>query len=90
MKEEILQELVAIAGEADVTTNHIDRITHSYDATQKQYLPDAVVYASSSEEISGLIKVANKYNVPVFPRGAGSGLSGGESRSAGSRTMETH
>ena len=77
MTDELLQELVAIVGESQVTTNQIDRITHSYDATQKQFLPDAVVYARTTEEISGLLQVANKWKVPVFPRGAGSGLSGG-------------
>ncbi|MEE4165582.1 MAG: FAD-linked oxidase C-terminal domain-containing protein, partial [Desulfocapsaceae bacterium] len=54
-----------------------DKITHSYDATQKRYLPDAVVYAVSAEEISRIVKIANREKIPILPRGAGSGFSGG-------------
>ena len=77
MDEALLQELTEVVGDGNITIDKIDRITHSYDATQKQYLPDAVVYARSTEEISAIVKIANKWRTPLFPRGAGSGLSGG-------------
>ena len=77
MNQEIIKELVEIVGKDNLTTDQIDKITHSYDATQKKYLPDVVVYASNTEEISRVVKVANKWNIPLLPRGAGSGLSGG-------------
>jgi len=77
MNQEIIKELVEIVGKDNLTTDQIDKITHSYDATQKKYLPDVVVYASNNEEISRVVKVANKWNIPLLPRGAGSGLSGG-------------
>jgi glycolate oxidase len=77
MNQEIIKELIEIVGEDNLTTDQIDKITHSYDATQKKYFPDVVVYASNTEEISRIVKVANKWNVPLLPRGAGSGLSGG-------------
>jgi glycolate oxidase len=77
MNQEIIKELIEIVGEDNLTTDQIDKITHSYDATQKKHLPDVVVYASNTEEISRIVKVANKWNVPLLPRGAGSGLSGG-------------
>lgn len=77
MNQEIIKELIEIVGEDNLTTDQIDKITHSYDATQKKYFPDVVVYASNTEEISRIVKIANKWNVPLIPRGAGSGLSGG-------------
>ena len=77
MNQGIIKELVEIVGEDNLTTDQIDKITHSYDATQKKYLPDVVVYASNTVEISRIVKIANKWNMPLLPRGAGSGLSGG-------------
>src|SRR2546422_10045912 len=40
-------------------------------------MPDAVVLASTTEHVAGVIKVAAKHKIPVVPRGAGTGLSGG-------------
>ena len=77
MKEEIVKELFEIVGESNVSTENADKITHSYDATQKRYLPDAVVYASTVEEVSKVVKAANKWKIPLLPRGAGSGFTGG-------------
>ena len=77
MNEEIIKELAGIVGEENISTDHIDKITHSYDATEKKYLPDVVVYAKNTLEISEIVKTANKWKIPLLPRGAGSGLSGG-------------
>lgn len=77
MKKEIVRELVEIVGEDNVTTENADKITHSYDATQKKHLPDAVVYARTVEQVSNVVKVANKWKIPLLPRGAGSGFTGG-------------
>ncbi len=77
MNQEIIKELVEIVGEDNVSTDHIDKITHSYDATEKKYLPDAIVYAGNTVEISKIVKIANKWKIPLVPRGAGSGLTGG-------------
>lgn len=77
MNEEIIKELAGIVGEEKISTDNIDKITHSYDATEKKYLPDAVVYAKNTLEISKIVKIANKWKIPLLPRGAGSGFSGG-------------
>ena len=77
MKQEIIEELTAIAGEENVSTETADKITHSYDATQRKCLPDVVVYVDSTENVAAVVKLANKWKVPVLPRGAGSGFTGG-------------
>ncbi|MGM0651864.1 MAG: lactate racemase domain-containing protein [Bacillota bacterium] len=40
-------------------------------------MPEVVVKPSSAEELSAILKLANREMIPVTPRGAGSGLSGG-------------
>ncbi|MEE9590970.1 MAG: FAD-linked oxidase C-terminal domain-containing protein [Thermodesulfobacteriota bacterium] len=58
-------------------TSKEERICYSYDATNQQFIPDAVLFPQSAEEISHVLKLANSENFPVTPRGAGSGFSGG-------------
>ena len=70
----ILQDIV---GKENVSTQKADLICYSYDATQQQYLPEAVVFPADAQEISLVMKMANAEKIPVFPRGAGSGFSGG-------------
>ncbi len=77
MDAQILAELAAIVGEDNVSTAPADKITHSYDATQKCYLPDAVVYAATTDEVAKIVRLANRRRIPLVPRGAGSGFSGG-------------
>jgi glycolate oxidase len=77
MDEQIVQELISIVGKENVSIAVADKITHSYDATQERHLPDVVVYAETTEEVSRVVKLANRWKIPVLPRGAGSGFTGG-------------
>jgi glycolate oxidase len=42
-----------------------------------KHMPEAVVFAESTEQISKVMAFANQHLIPVTPRGAGTGLSGG-------------
>ena len=77
VSEQIINELKSIVGKDNVFTSKADRICYSYDATQQSFLPDVVVHPDSTDEISRVMKLANRELIPVFPRGAGSGFSGG-------------
>jgi glycolate oxidase len=41
------------------------------------YLPDAAIRVNSAQEIVSILKLANEFYVPVTPRGAGTGMTGG-------------
>lgn len=41
------------------------------------HLPDIVVKPNTVEEVSAILKFCTEYKIPVTPRGAGTGLSGG-------------
>lgn len=49
---------------------------YAYDAFVEESLPDAVVFPESAEEISGILKTASEYQVPVTARGAGTSVCG--------------
>src|SRR5210317_261150 len=72
-----IDELVRILGKDNVLTSKAERICYSYDATQQSFLPEVVLQPGSAEEISLIMKLANRERIPVFPRGAGSGFTGG-------------
>jgi glycolate oxidase len=77
IEQRTIDQLTQIVGSDNVLTSKADRICYSYDATQQSFLPDVVVHPGSTGEISRIMKLANAEMVPVFPRGAGSGFSGG-------------
>jgi glycolate oxidase len=73
----IIRIIEDIVGTQHVSTADTDRLCYSYDATQRQHRPDVVVWPSNAKEISLLLKMANAEGIPVYPRGAGSGFTGG-------------
>ncbi|MCK5516306.1 MAG: FAD-binding protein [Desulfobulbaceae bacterium] len=77
IEKKVIQSLKGIVGKDNVYADKSDKITHSYDATQKSYLPDVVVYAESAAQVSEIVKIANTHVIPVLARGAGSGFTGG-------------
>jgi len=78
---QIVDELKQIVGERNVIYDDIEAMeAYSHDeVAEKHYahMPDVVLKPASAEQISKIVKLANKYKIPVTPRGAGSGLSGG-------------
>ncbi|MFN2520437.1 MAG: FAD-binding oxidoreductase [Candidatus Limnocylindria bacterium] len=54
-----------------------DLIVFEYDAGFDRHPPSAVAVPGSAEEVAAVVRVARKAGLPVVPRGAGTGLSGG-------------
>jgi glycolate oxidase len=47
----IIEDLASIVGVDNVLTEKQDLICYGYDATQMEYLPDAVVHPANPEEV---------------------------------------
>lgn len=75
--EAVKMGLKRIVGEKYASFSKEDLLCYSYDATNKMYLPDAVVFPRTSEEVSAILKLANSEGFFVVPRGAGTGFTGG-------------
>ncbi len=87
MTEQQIAELRSIVGPANILTGKADLLCYGYDATIVEHLPEAVIYPHSVEEISQVMQFANRELIPVTPRGAGSGLSGGSVPTEGGLVM---
>jgi glycolate oxidase len=75
---EILRELKDIVGQENVLLDAERLEPYSHDETVGLRAdPDVVVRATSAQQVSEIFKLANRERVPVTPRGAGYGLSGG-------------
>lgn len=72
-----LKQLERITGANRLFTKPEDLHSYSYDASFGTYLPQAVVQVESTDEVSAVLKLANQYKIPVYPRGHGTSLSGG-------------
>jgi glycolate oxidase len=78
LPENILCELQRIVGRENVLTKKEDLIPYSFDGTAAlQQMPGCVAFVKSSQEISEILKLANKSKTAVVTRGSGTGLSGG-------------
>ncbi|MCX5993264.1 MAG: FAD-binding protein, partial [Chloroflexi bacterium] len=77
--EALGRDLKRLLGGDKVRTEPEDLLAYSSDATRyyAQGKPDAVAQVESVDDVCKLLKYANQHGVPVTPRGAGSGLSGG-------------
>src|SRR4030067_600396 len=70
----ILKELEGGVGQNNLLTSRADLVCYSYDATGQSFMPDAVVLPANTGEVSEIVRLANKYRLPLIPRGAGSGF----------------
>lgn len=73
----IADQIRQIVGYENSYDDRETRICYSYDATNIKYLPDLIVFPKNAQQISEILKLANKFNFPVIPRGAGTGFTGG-------------
>lgn len=73
----VINEIKGIVGRENVVEAIEERKCYSYDARTDGIVPDLVVFPSSSEEVSEILKLANLHRFPVIPRGQGTGLTGG-------------
>jgi len=73
-----IEEFKIILGERYVLIDEEALYNYSHDETEDlHYLPDVVLKPRTAEEISAILKICNRDKIPVTPRGAGTGLSGG-------------
>lgn len=73
-----VKQFQALLGEVNVLLHRDELETYSHDYTEDlKFFPEVVLKPNSAEQISSIMKICNLERIPVTPRGAGTGLSGG-------------
>jgi glycolate oxidase len=76
--EDLLPDLARVVSDRNVLTQPEDLIPYSFDGTAAlQQMPACVVFATTTEQVASVLKLANQTKTPVVTRGSGTGLSGG-------------
>jgi glycolate oxidase len=77
---DIIGELRRIVGVKNVLVDEEKLEAYSHDETNAEeygHMPEAVVLPETTAQVAEVVKLANRERIPITPRGAGSGLSGG-------------
>ncbi len=77
MKQIQIDFFKKLLGEDNAYFDEAHKLSYSYDATRKVFKPDAVLFPKDEEEVSKILAYCNDNFLPVIPRGAGSGFTGG-------------
>jgi len=83
-------ELRAVVGRDWFLDSPEDLATYSYDGFLQEFTPDAVLVPGSRDEISAVMKIANREKIPVIPRGAGTNICGSSVARKGGMIMAFH
>src|ERR1700693_5483825 len=78
LKKALRRELTALLGKGSVLSEPEELLVYESDGLVLfRALADFVVFPTSTEQVSAVVKLANRESLPFVARGAGAGLSGG-------------
>ena len=77
MDAKLVRGLEQLLGSAGVLAGANDLLLYEYDGSIDEARPDCVVFPRSTQDVVEIVRLANRYDVPIVGRGAGTGLSGG-------------
>ncbi|MET0013215.1 MAG: FAD-linked oxidase C-terminal domain-containing protein [Sedimenticola sp.] len=72
----IADQLKEIAGEKGVLTDPGDCWPYGYDNSRRHALPQAVVFATSHEQVAAIVQLCNRERINLIARGTGTGTTG--------------
>lgn len=76
--KDLINQWETLLGNENVKYDNDSLLNYSHDETEDlSFLPEVVLKPSTPQQISEILKTCNEYKIPVTPRGAGTGLSGG-------------
>lgn len=75
--KELLNAFQAVLSQPILTTRE-EQIAYASDETEDfVFYPEITVFPTSTKEVSEVVRICNTHKIPITPRGAGTGLSGG-------------
>lgn len=72
-----IDHLKSIVGKENCLSDKAHLIAYSYDATRERFEPECVIFPKDEKDVSAVLRYCNEHKIPLIPRGAGSGFTGG-------------
>lgn len=85
----LIQQLIDRLGRQAVFTDAAECIAYSYDNSRQQVLPACVVMPATHDEVQFIVTLCNHYQLPLTPRGRGTGTTGATVPLAGGMVLST-
>jgi glycolate oxidase len=73
----LIRELEGLLGRGGVLYDPVELLMYEYDGSIETARPDVVVFPRTTRDVVGIVQAANRHDLPLTSRGAGTGLSGG-------------
>ncbi len=93
-RDKVERALIALdkaVGESKLVLEETARRIYAEDDSQSEAcMPDVVVIAESRADVESVLRIAEEHEIPVTPRAAGSGRTGGAVPVAGGIVLATH
>ena len=87
---DIISEITQIVGPENVFSDRIECMCYSRDMSVHQGIPDAVIFARSTDQVSAIMKVAKREKIPVTARGTGTSVTGAVLPVKGGLLLDLH
>ncbi len=73
---QFLAGLKQVLGTDNLLQDSGDRWPYGYDNSRRHAIPDLVAFAETHEQVHHVVRLCNEYQVPLVPRGRGTGTTG--------------
>jgi glycolate oxidase len=77
INRDLVRALERLLGRDGVLSSREDLLLYEYDGSVEVARPQCVVFPRSTQDVMGIVRLANQFKTPMVGRGAGTGLSGG-------------
>ena len=77
MDKRFARELTDALGPQAVLSSAEDLLLYEYDGSVEQARPECVAFPRTRDDVITIVRLAEKFKIPIVGRGAGTGLSGG-------------
>jgi len=85
-----INELNKIVGEENVFSDRVECLSYSRDMSVHQGIPDAIVFPSTTEQVSAIMKLASEHKIPIIARGTGTSVTGAVLAIKGGLILDLH
>jgi len=87
---DIIKEITQIVGPENIFDDRVECLSYSRDLSVHEGIPDMVVFAYTTEQISAIMRLANQEKVPVTIQGSGTATTGASLPVEGGILLDVH